>query len=286
MAIQPSLLKCCLLAVFLLLTVSSCTVKFYYNQLDWLIPWRLESYMSLNEAQQALLEQSLSQQLRWHRNTQLPIYANWLRQLRDDLQDGLDNEEFDRHQVVLQGYWQLLLNQLAPDLADLLVLASDEQIADLFANLEEKNQEYRQDYVDLPTPELREKYAEFTVKQLNRWLDRVTPEQERLISQWTEQIEVITPERLAYRQQWQNQLRELLAKRQDRNTFTVAFQQFFQSPELNRPAAYQQKLDHNRTVFQAFVLQLDARLTSQQRNFLLRRLDDLASDFQQLAQAG
>jgi hypothetical protein len=276
----------CLLALVLWPVVNGCTVKFYYNQLDWLIPWRLESYMSLNDDQRRLLEQSLSQQLRWHRDTQLPAYANWLRQLGDDLQDGLEPGELDRHEAVLEGYWQLLLNQFAPDLGRLLALATDAQVADLFANLEENNREYRQEYVALPAAELRRKYAEFATEELKRWLAEVTPEQEQLIARWLEKMEVITPERLQYRQQWQQRLRELLAKRRDRDSFMAAFQQFFQSPERDRPAEYQRKFDHNQAVFKAFALALDERLTAEQRRFLLRRLDALASDFKQLAQAG
>ncbi|MEE4377436.1 MAG: DUF6279 family lipoprotein [Candidatus Competibacteraceae bacterium] len=274
------------LLLLCLLLLNGCGLKFYYNRLDWFIPWHVESYMSLSDEQQQLLEQSLDQHLRWHRTTQLPTYAHWLQTLSADWQNGLDMTELNTHQAILEDYWQALVLQVTPDTAELLTLASDRQIADLFVNLEEKNQEYYDEYAALPPLELRRKYTQFAIKQFNRWLGQVTPEQNQLITQWSERIELTAADRLRYRRQWQAGLRELLSRRQDSDFFETALEQYFQFSGFDRPAHYQLKLEKNRAAFKALILDIDATLTPQQKRYLLQRLASFAEDFQQLAQAG
>jgi len=275
-----------LLLLLCLQLLSGCGLKFYYNRLDWFIPWHVESYMSLSDEQQQLLEQSLDQHLRWHRTTQLPTYAHWLQTLSADWQNGLDMAELNTHQAILEGYWRALVQQIAPDTAQLLALASDRQITNLFTNLEEKNQEYYDEYAALPPQQLRRKYAQFAIKQFKRWLDRITPEQRQLITQWSERMELTAADRLRYRRQWQTSLGELLKQRQDSASFEAALNQFFQSSGFERPAYYQVKLENNRAAFKALILAIDATLTPQQKRYLMQRLASFAEDFQQLAQAG
>ncbi|MEZ5582893.1 MAG: DUF6279 family lipoprotein [Candidatus Competibacteraceae bacterium] len=269
-----------------LLLLSGCGLKFYYNRLDWLIPWHVESYMSLSDEQQQWLEQSLTQHLRWHRTTQLPTYAHWLQTLSTDWQDGLDMTELNAHQAILEGYWQALVQQVTPDTAQLLALASDEQIADLFETLEEKNREYYDEYAALPPQQLRPKYAQFATKEFARWLDQLTPEQQALITQWSERMELTADDRLRYRRQWQAGLQPLLKQRHDSDVFAAELGRFFQASGFNRPTHYQTKLEHNRAAFKELILNIDATLTPQQKSHLLKRLAGLAEDFQQLAQAG
>ncbi|NJN45542.1 MAG: hypothetical protein HC808_02550 [Candidatus Competibacteraceae bacterium] len=211
----PLSLQRFLLLLLCLLLLSGCGLKFYYSRLDWLIHWHVESYMSLSDEQQQLLEQSLSNHLRWHRTTQLPTYAYWLQTLSLDWQNGLDMAELNAHQALLEGYWQALVQQVTPDTAQLLSLTSDNQIADLFKNLEEKNREYYDEYAVLPPQELRRKYAKFAIKQFKRWLNQLTPEQQQLISLWSEEMELIADDRLQYRRQWQASLEELLKTRRN-----------------------------------------------------------------------
>ena len=54
------------LIVLTVILLSGCGPRFYYNQLDWLIPSFLSDYISLNSEQKSLLKAQLQKQIEWH----------------------------------------------------------------------------------------------------------------------------------------------------------------------------------------------------------------------------
>ncbi|MBW2478807.1 MAG: hypothetical protein JRF38_02360, partial [Deltaproteobacteria bacterium] len=75
------------IAVIILIALAStgCGPRLMYQHLDWLIPWYVSDYISLDSDQQNLLEERLAKLLDWHCRTQLPVYAMTLRALGRDL---------------------------------------------------------------------------------------------------------------------------------------------------------------------------------------------------------
>lgn len=280
------ILRPILVPILILLLLSGCSsTRLMYGQLDWLIPWYLKDYVSFTDDQNTLLEQRLRTQLRWHRNTQLPFYAKWLRQIRLDAQDGLSRDELKHHSERFEDFWEKLLRQIIPDASVLLSMISDEQIAELFAKIEEKNQEYIEDYINLPHAELRKKRAERVREHLERWLDKLTPEQIAAVTEWSQRFEPNSAETLSYRRQWQAKLRGLLAKRHDEDSFGVALREHLLDPKKSQSVFLQQRRARNREKFIDLLLTIDALMPVQQRKYLTTRLDDLANDFEALAGA-
>src|SRR6218665_176413 len=65
-----------LLAGISLLTACS-RLDLAYRNLDWLLAWRIDSYLDLDAEQKAWLKPRISQHLAWHCSTQLPQLADW-----------------------------------------------------------------------------------------------------------------------------------------------------------------------------------------------------------------
>jgi hypothetical protein len=275
-------LKHLVLLIVCCITVSGCTVKFVYNRLDWMIPWYLDDYLSFSSEQQIILDQRLVQQLRWHRETQLPHYALWLRQLRNDWQNGLDLAGLENHQVFFKESWNVLLQQIIPDSASLLATTTDEQIETLFASMAEANEEYYDEYV-APDPEtLREHRLKRMEKFLNRWTGEVTSKQERFLVSCNERLHLVAEERLAYRRQWQSGLQQLLERRHEAD-FDELLSGFITAQTHSRPVAYQRKFDTNQMLTQMCILGIDELMTDRQRDNLLKNISELADDLDELA---
>lgn len=51
------------LALVTILVLSGCGVRFFYSQLDWLVPWYLRDYVTLDDSQRALLDRRLTLRL-------------------------------------------------------------------------------------------------------------------------------------------------------------------------------------------------------------------------------
>ena len=88
-------MKKILALVIAFILLSACGPKLYYPSLDWLIPWYVDDYISLEPDQSSRFRTQLARQLDWHCRTQLPEYAEFLRDLRREVDHG------DRNPVIL-----------------------------------------------------------------------------------------------------------------------------------------------------------------------------------------
>ena len=59
----------------LVFLVGCSSTTFIYNRIDFLLPWYLESYVDLNQEQRKNLNELLEPFFEWHREEELPKYA-------------------------------------------------------------------------------------------------------------------------------------------------------------------------------------------------------------------
>jgi hypothetical protein len=121
------------------------------------------------------------------------------------------------------------------------------------------------------------------IKRLEYWISSLTAEQIKTVKDWNLQLQPISEAWLQNRERYQADMRLLLARRQiGEADFREKLSEMLIYPERGRPRAYQEKLDHNTAVTLNFIVSMDRSLTLEQRKKLLRRLNDLAGDFERL----
>ena len=270
-----------LICVVLIMAVGFSTQIVYFH-LDWLIPWYISDYISLDREQKNLLEKRIMARMDWHCRTQLPLYAVALRDLGKDVADSenpIDVERLRFQYARFMELWKALLRELAPDITDLLLIASDEQIDELFANLVKRNQEFREKYVDLPIEVLDKNRRKRMLTRMDYWISDPTPAQKQAVTDWNNRLMPIAAEWLQNREKVQAHARTVLEKRTDSPEFRAKMLDLILYAERLRPAAYQQKIDFNTDVTLYFLVQLDRLLKPEQRQHLLKRIESLASDF-------
>jgi hypothetical protein len=98
-------------------------------------------------------------------------------------------------------------------MADILAIASDEQLAEMFQNIEKRNDKFKSEYVDIPLEELEKKRKERMTKDLKHWISRLAPEQEQAVSDWSDQIKPLAADGLRNRERVLTEFQNLLAKR-------------------------------------------------------------------------
>lgn len=266
------------------LLLTACSTQFAYDRLDRIVAWYIDDYVALTGEQYAFVQAQLQEQLCWHRRTQLPQYAAWLRRVDAGLHGNLSAPQLDRYAAELLAYWKQLTGALVPGATRLLATLSDRQVRELAERFELKNQEYAAEWVKPAAPQRRRAYARAMTNNLERWIGSLTREQERAVTRWSEDIALIGEERLAVRRAWQTRLLAALQDRHDRSRLAQEVRALFVDFERTRTPAYQRQWEHNLRLTKQLILEVQASLVAQQRTHLTERLAELAGDFDAIAQ--
>jgi len=272
--------------ICLLLVAAGCGPRWIYPQLGWLIPFYVDDYISLSREQSSSLEKRLLRVLDWHCRTQLPVYAQSLRDLAKDLEDPRHPIRYERLQYYSNrfiAHWRELSKQIGPEMADILTTASDEQLAELFQNIEKRNKKFKSTYVDIPLEHLEEKRKERLTKDIKKGISRLTAEQEQAVSDWSDQIVPLAADGLMYREKVLTEFQNLLTKRRQATDFKQTFVALLVNFDQLRTRDYQQKIDFNTDLTLKLFIKIDRSLTATQRTYLLKRIRSMAADFDKLS---
>ncbi|PIE42502.1 MAG: hypothetical protein CSA49_00395 [Gammaproteobacteria bacterium] len=275
-----------LLMFILIGFISGCAVKIVYNQLDWVIPWYLSDYMSLNSEQKNTFNDQLDRYLNWHRQTQLPLYGDFLNRVADKLNDGMTETSLSFVQERSRELGHALVKRLAPDMVLLFQGATDQQIAQLFDKFEQENKIYRQDYIDSSEKAQRKKRAKEIQVYVERWTGRLNKKQRGIIREGAAQYQLMGREFLQARRAWQTEFKRVLALRDQPLVYQQALTALLLSEGFGQTEAFHKKFAHNEKVLRALYLKLDKSLTSRQRKKAVNNLRGYARDFYELARRG
>jgi len=269
-------------AAFLLNACSS--VKLAYHQLDWVVPLYLESYVGLDRAQSRLLKDHVGELLQWHCGTQLVDYARDVRAINARFQDGaVSPARLDPDYDRILAHWDAIRVQAAPRVAALLAGASDEQLAELFANLERENRKLEAEHVDRPEARQRAEARELMAERLEYWIGDLDASQRDAISAWSRAFAPNGLERLEFRRRWQAELRQALKHRDAYDSVPGKVEALIARPEMLWRERYRATREHNRRELLNLLARVGATLSPAQRAQLARRADVWAESFEQLA---
>jgi hypothetical protein len=262
-------------------------VQFAYNQLDWLIPYYVDTQIELTDSQEGYLQQRVDALLDWHCSTHLEAYADLLRSANTDFQNGTMSEQKLRHlfsQVEL--YWKEIKQQANPAIANLLLTASDSQVEELFNNFTNKDIEWLEWFDALSDEELRLDYQKNMTKELERWFGPLQASQQRAVVDWSLRFEPLGMESYKARYRWHESLRDLMEQRDDVKTFNSGVEQLLVSTEMIYTSEYVSRVDHNTKISIELILFVGSKLDDSQRKHLARKVGSVAGDFDQLACTG
>lgn len=271
------------LLILLIFLLTGCAVKFVYNQLDWLIPWYLDDYVSLDPLQEIQFDAQLEAYLSWHRRQQLPVYAEFLEWVAEASKDGLDRDEIEHVQNRTELYTDQLFVRLGPTLVSLFGDLSEAQVDEMFTNFDKENNKYREKYVSKKVIKQRYQRAKDVRKFIERWTGVLDEDQQDIITEWSKQYELMGEEFLNSRQGWQNNLKIILDQRHNKVYFEDALNKLFANRGVGRSKEFEQKLVRNQQRLKTLYLDLDQSLTESQRKRMMDKMKSYAQDFRELS---
>lgn len=272
-----------LIAIIILL--AGCSTKFTYNNLDWLIHWYIDDYISLSDQQESLFDKHFKNWQDWHRSNELARYVDQLKSLKQDLQkDNLTADEIAGHIISSRQHWERLRDHISPELAGLAVKLSDEQVAELYGELEEENaeiQEELEDYAKLNSDKQIDKRVGELSDGISDYIGRLNTKQKAIIADFAPAFGSTKASWLQYRKDFQSAARKLIDQR-DQGDFETDFVELMTHPNKFRSDAYIKLRDDNVHTYSQMAEQLYKTLSDKQKRKLLNKIDDMIEDFEGL----
>ena len=272
--------------VLIVCMLSACSSRLVYNNLDWLVLWYADDFVSLNAKQASQLETALQQVLSWHRKQALLKYRRQLINIRSDLQTNtLDAHKWLGHLVLFRKHWHEVRFQSMEKALPLLTQLKPTQSQELFENLNEKNLNDKEDYDALTVEERQQNKYKKIEDAIEDLTGDILPIQQDLLKQLLQQQVDTRLRYLDYSLSVQQSAHAALEAYQGEPTPETKQQLLIllTEPQLQRPADLQQDLDVNRKHLADFLAELTLTLTAHQREYFMaetKRWLDLIEDLQ------
>lgn len=276
-------IRCLLLLVSLSLLGACSSVRLFYSQLDRVVVWQATDYVDLDREQRRWLRQEASVYLHWHRHRQLPQWAALLEDFDAAVQSGVDREQLIAMEKRAEDLVAAMLARMAPSAADLMAGFSDAQIDGLESAFEESNDELNADYAGLSLDEQREVWRGKVRDGLDRWIGRLTQEQEILLESASASVVPGNDAWVGFRRLWQAELLDALEQREHRDVFEERIIELMRHRERWHTPSYRSTVAERQRVYRQLALDLIHSLEPEQKQRLSRRASGLISDFEALA---
>jgi exonuclease VII large subunit len=268
----------------LITAVAACSFKTVYNRLDYLIPEYVEGMVTLDDVLEEKLEQSTLVLLEWHRNTQLKQYADWLSALQRDMATQLTEQQVEQRITEMDRFWRSLSAKVNDEMAHLLPLLNKEQLDELFMNIDDTNDEFREEFVDLNEEQRIEDYFERISDTYQSWIGELTDEQQRNVEHAATELASTAELRLQRRLQWQHGIREILAEEDTVQNKTDRLRQFLAGFEDIDDETMKEKSEINRGIIVRLTVQISHSMTEDQQAHFISKTNDYIRMLTELAE--
>jgi hypothetical protein len=171
-----------IVATSFILTACS-SLQLAYNYAPGLIAYRANTYLNLDDPQQAQLDQELATFAAWHDET-LPRYTTTLNQWASRLSkpEPFTGPEILVMQETIEEQLQTIGTRAALQLAPLLVTLGPQQIKQLQSKFKDGNEEYFSDFLKNPDSpsNIKKRHARLT-KRFEEWLGTLSTQQRNIL---------------------------------------------------------------------------------------------------------
>jgi hypothetical protein len=131
------------LLVVLALAAGCTTVRFSYNQGDTLLYWWMDAYVDFEGQQSDQVKREIRDFFQWHRQTQLRDYSALLARMQRQLAGNPAQADLMADYREVRARTETMAFKAVPQMADIALSLTPEQIGNMEERFKTKNAEYR-----------------------------------------------------------------------------------------------------------------------------------------------
>jgi hypothetical protein len=264
------------------LTLLGCsTIKFAYNNFDWLLLDQAEHYLDLDDAQQKRAKQLVAARMDVHRREELPVYVASLKEIRAMLADNLTPAEIVIIRQQIRDLYRRTMRHTIPAIVSLLAEVNADQIDHLQARFDERNREFESEFMQKSLRVRLERRVERSTAMIEFFTGALRPEQVALVARYRNAMPLAADDWLAYHRARQMELVAMLRRRASdaelENLLTAWWVEL-----ADQPPALARKMQKTTDAWSQMMLDLDTTLDARQRQNLLDKLELFIEEFGEL----
>ncbi|SFC74319.1 hypothetical protein SAMN05216321_106311 [Cupriavidus sp. OV038] len=135
-------------AFTVVLALGGCNaMKLGYQQGDRLAYWWVDRYVDVTDDQEPPTREAIARFFSWHRRAQLPEIANVLTRVKSEVAGPVDASMVRHAREDTQRLGRQAFENAIPDLADLMLTLTPEQIQRMESKFNESNAKYRKEFL-------------------------------------------------------------------------------------------------------------------------------------------
>lgn len=274
--------KICMVCCLLLVGACSSTT-FFYNRLDFILPWYLDDYVELDRDQERYLDELLQPFLAWHRSDELPRYVALLESVEASLDQPLSAGDVAAISLEFEEAWFRLQEEFLDWLLELGARLTDEQIQSFLDELWRDQEKYQDKYLQRTDREYREDSYDSLLDNLQDYMGRLDKGQRALLSAASAELERSDQIWLDERAAWLKKLGGLLQRQPG---WQLRLREAIAQRGADMSQEYRRTYEHNLGVIHATLAQVLNRRTQKQDRHLRRELSTLRADLETLNAQG
>ncbi|MDH5392042.1 MAG: DUF6279 family lipoprotein [Gammaproteobacteria bacterium] len=267
-----------------LFIITACSSKIIYNHLDYVLPEYVEHYVSLDQLLEKELDRRVLTLLDWHRKTQLTQYANWLLLVQKELVDKPSKEKVKLRISELEQFITAVSDKLNDEMAELLPRLNRQQLAELFENIEDSNQEFREDYIEIDNQQRLEHYQQQLLENYENWLYTLSESQTLIIQDAAARLTGSAELRLKRRLQWQSGIKKILLADKNTETKKNHLKKFFRQFKNAKSAALEKANSNNTDIISQLTVTLCQLMTKPQQTYFIDKTNKTIKLLTELAE--
>tara|TARA_R110002072_G_C7974544_1_gene535203 strand:- start:4469 stop:5308 length:840 start_codon:yes stop_codon:yes gene_type:complete len=264
-----------ILAILLILS-TACSNKFFYNQLDWLIPWYVDDYVDLTFVQKEKLDKQVEVLLQWHRGEELSRYIEILNHIEKDVAGNITAEIVKNWLDMMLFSAKRIQVNILPSAITLGEKLTEEQMAEFVKNLWDRQAEFEKEYLSRNNEEYIEDNYDNLTDKLEKYVGRLNDAQKERLNKAASSMQRFDHVWLDDRKAWLEKIERLMKREQGWQQATI---DAFASRGEQHPKKFKQYLSYNMNIISQAIADVINQLSDKQRGKLLIEIVDIKNDF-------
>jgi hypothetical protein len=243
------------------------------------VRWRASSYLDLQGDAATDLDERIEAFHAWHRERELPRYAQIASEAAKRIEDGVSPADIDWGYDSFMARARESLREAAERIAPVLDRLAPEEVKRIEKGFADDNRKFARENMRGSEKERRNLRFKRTRERLEDWVGRLSDDQVARVRRYADTAPLFDELRDRDRKRLQAQILEIVRAREAQKRLAEAAANYRQG----RDPAYDAASEAYRKEYFAMLLEVDRMLSAEQRARAVSRLRGFAEDFNALA---